>query len=232
MSLLGSLYPIFRSSAGGRNDIANPKYKDFVVTINGRKTLYLKVLRALYGCIESALLWYKLFTNTLQKMGFTINPYDRCIANKEINGHQCTIVWYVDDVKVSHHDENTVKDIIKKIEENFGEMDPVYGKEHEYLGMKIKITDDRKVEIDMRDQIYEILQDFSEEIEGVATSPAAKHLMDVNTDGKKLGKKQKEEFHSTVAKLLYLERRARPDVETAVSFLTTRVMAPDEDDWK
>ena len=80
-------------------------------------------------------------------MGFTINPYDRWIANKEINGHQCTIVWYVDDVKVSHHDENTVKDIIKKIEENFGEMDPVYGKEHEYLGMKIKITDDFSIDL-------------------------------------------------------------------------------------
>ena len=34
------------------------------------------------------------------------------------------------------------------------------------------------------------------------------------------------------AKLLYLEKRARPDIETAISFLTTRVDKSDEDDWK
>ena len=30
-----------------------------------------------------------------------INPYDRCVANKMINGSQCTIVFYVDDNKIS-----------------------------------------------------------------------------------------------------------------------------------
>ena len=35
-----------------------------------------------------------------------------------------------------------------------------------------------------------------------------------------------------VAKLLYLAKRGRPDILTAVSFLTTRVLSPDVDDWK
>ena len=35
-------------------------------------------------------------------MGFVINPYDMCVASKTINGKQCTIVWYVDDLKVSY----------------------------------------------------------------------------------------------------------------------------------
>ncbi len=39
-------------------------------------------------------------------------------------------------------------------------------------------------------------------------------------------------FHSTVAKLLFLAKRGRPDILLAVSFLTKRVKAPDEDDWK
>jgi len=34
--------------------------------------------------------------------GFTINPYDQCIANKTINGRQCNIIWHVDDLKISH----------------------------------------------------------------------------------------------------------------------------------
>jgi len=36
-------------------------------------------LRALYGCIESALLWYNLY---VKDMGFVINSYDRCVAKK------------------------------------------------------------------------------------------------------------------------------------------------------
>ena len=34
------------------------------------------------------------------------------------------------------------------------------------------------------------------------------------------------------AQLLYLSKRARPDLQTAVSFLTTRVQRPDVDDYK
>lgn len=38
-------------------------------------------------------------------------------------------------------------------------------------------------------------------------------------------------FHSFTASLLFLSQRARRDIQTAVSFLTTRVKRPDEDDW-
>ena len=34
------------------------------------------------------------------------------------------------------------------------------------------------------------------------------------------------------AKLLYIEKRARPDIEMAISYLTTRVNKSDVDDWK
>jgi hypothetical protein len=35
-----------------------------------------------------------------------------------------------------------------------------------------------------------------------------------------------------VAKTLYATKRARPDTCTAIAFLTTRVCAPDRDDWR
>ena len=99
---------------------ANPKYRDHVVYENGQKVLYSRVLQAIYGCIESALLWYNLFKSTLEGMGFTINPYDRCVANKIVNGHQCTVVWYVDDAKVSHKDPQVVKDVVAAVEKELG----------------------------------------------------------------------------------------------------------------
>ncbi len=39
-------------------------------------------------------------------------------------------------------------------------------------------------------------------------------------------------FHNLVAKTLYVSKRARPDVSTAIAFLTTSVRAPDVDDWR
>ena len=31
-----------------------------------------------------------------------LDKYDRCVANKLVNGRQFTLVWYVEDNKVSH----------------------------------------------------------------------------------------------------------------------------------
>jgi hypothetical protein len=64
----------------------NPKYKEYVVMEESVQTLYVRIVEAIYGCVKSALLWFKLFNGTLQKMGFVLNPYDRCIANCDING--------------------------------------------------------------------------------------------------------------------------------------------------
>ena len=97
----------------------NPEYKDDVRFENGIKVLYVKILRALYGMIESALLWYTLYTDVLHKEGFVINPYDPCVANKTINNKQCTIAWYVDDNIISHIEPMVVDTIINKVEEYF-----------------------------------------------------------------------------------------------------------------
>ena len=73
----------------------NLEYKKYIIYEGKKKqkVLYLRVLRALYGCIESALLWYNLYSKTLKDMGFEINPYDKCIMNKTINGSQCSIAF-------------------------------------------------------------------------------------------------------------------------------------------
>ncbi len=60
---------------------------------------------------------------------------------------------------------------------------------------------------------------------------AGDHLFKVREDGRKLSEELADAFHHTVYQLLFAANRARRDIQTAVSFLTTRVKAPDEDDW-
>jgi hypothetical protein len=54
--------------------------------------------------------------------------------------------------------------------------------------------------------------------------------IEVNPRSKMLLRARKEKLHSSVQKLLYIAKRARPDVLTSVSFLTTRVQNPTEED--
>ena len=109
----------------------------------------MKLLKALYGCMQSALLWYKTFKGKLEGMGFKLNPYDPCVANMNIDGSQCTVCWYVDDVKTSHKNCKIVDKVIKALEEDFGKMTIRRGKKHTYVGMNVTFNEDGNVEIEM-----------------------------------------------------------------------------------
>jgi hypothetical protein len=210
----------------------NPVYLKDVRYENGKKTLYMRILKALYGCIESALLWYNLYVSTLKDMGFVINPYDRCVANTMIDGTQCTILWYVDDNKLSHMSEDVVTDVINKIKEHFGDLVVSRGKEHTFLGMNITFRDDGSLQIEMKKYIEEAIESFGEDVSTNVSSAATKKLFGHDASAEVLDPKRADIFHSVVAKLLWVMKRSRPDIETAISFLCTRVSRSDENDWK
>ena len=69
-------------------DLAPETYGPYVVLEKGRRVLYVQVLKALYGMLIAALLWYKKFRADLEEKGFVFNPYDPCVANKTVNGKQ------------------------------------------------------------------------------------------------------------------------------------------------
>ena len=136
----------------------NPTYAEFVTYEKGRKMLFLQLKKALYRCVKSALLWYHMFRDTLQDLGFVLNPYDPCIANAQIKGSQCTIVWYVDDNKISHKEQTVENDIIQRIESKFGPMTKMQGDDHEFLGMRLHFNHvDKTVKILMQTYLDEAI---------------------------------------------------------------------------
>jgi hypothetical protein len=44
------------------------------------------------------------FRKDIESIGFKVNPYDPCIANRILNRTQHTVTWHVDDLKSSHAD--------------------------------------------------------------------------------------------------------------------------------
>ena len=193
---------------------------------------------AIYGMIQSSLLFYKKLRKDLESEKFEVNSYDPCVANKIINGNQMTVSWHVDDLKVSHKESKFVEEFIEWIKskyENFTKVKPSRGKRHDYLGMTLDYSVPGEVTISMTDYVKKMLKDFylQDEIKGqTAKTPAAEHLFNVNPNGKKLSKNNAEAFHTTVAQGLFLCKRARPDIQPTVPFLCTRVKNPDEDDQK
>ena len=208
----------------------DPTLAEFVIDNKGKKVLYVVLDKALYGCVQSSLLWYELYSTTLIDMGFKLNPYDLCVGNCNIDGSQCTICWYVDDNKISHMKRKVVEDVISKIEDKFGVMSKTYGDEHEFLGMNIKYRKG-KVIISMKKHILKAINSFQDDITRDATSPAKGYLFEVRGDAKELGDERADNFHSVTASLLFVSRRCRLDIQTTIGYLCTRVGCPDEDDW-
>ena len=82
-------------------------YRDYVTTDKkGEKMLYVRMSKALYGLLKSALDFYNKLRYNLEGNGFVVNPCGPCVANKDINGKQMTVIWHVDDIKVSNVDKN------------------------------------------------------------------------------------------------------------------------------
>ena len=210
----------------------NAKYNAFVVVEHGKKTLYLQLLKALYGCVKSALLWYELFSSTLTSMGFVLNPYDPCVANMMIDGAQCTIAWFVDDTKVSHISATVVSRVIEQIEEKFGKMTVTRGRKHVFLGMEIAFLDDGKLSIGMSDYVKNAIAAFQDDVSRSAVTPANKNIFEIDDEAPLLNKERSDRFHRVVAKLLYTSHRGRPDIQLAVAFLCTRVSRSTTQDWE
>jgi len=83
----------------------------------------------------------------------------------------------------------------------------------------------------MWDYLRNVIKKFPEEITGTCATPASDHLFNfkVREDGRKLSEELVDAFHHAVYQLLFAANRARRDIQTAISFLTILVKAPDED---
>ena len=77
-------------------DVDN-SYKTYVTYEYGKKVLYIRFLKSLYGIMQAALLWYRTFAKRLKVDRFEINKYDPCVANKIVKGKQYTVCWHVDN---------------------------------------------------------------------------------------------------------------------------------------
>ena len=144
-------------------------YKKFATKDkNSNVILYVRLLKLLYGIMQASLLYYTKSIKNLQKKGFILNPYDPCVANKMINGKQYTIIFHIDDMKISHPDPEVVTNILNWLKELYqtlpnGEVAKIKdqrGKKREYLGMDFDFITKKEVKITIVYYIKKLIKDF------------------------------------------------------------------------
>jgi hypothetical protein len=148
-------------------------------------------------------LWYDKLKSTLEDMGFRQNAYDQCVFNNTIGqDEQVTVAFHVDDLLITCNDTD----------------------KHSYLAMNIEKRENM-ITVDMSGYIEKCTGDMKDGRK-VAT-PATVELFESNDDDDRLNSKEAKEFHSNVAKVLYVGKKVRSDILTAVSHLASRVKDPD-----
>jgi hypothetical protein len=183
--------------------------------------IVVKLRKALYGCVESSALWYQDLSSTMASAGFKTSKIDPCVHYKADGNDMIHVTTHVDDLKIMSTSPRLTEHLIAHLTQRYTHLTVHTGKTHDYLGMSFDYRVEGKVTISMNGYVQEILSNNN--VQGISKSPATKSLFDVSPDSPPLQPKEAELFHTNVARLLYLVERIRPDMCTAVAFLTTRV---------
>jgi len=190
-------------------------------------TMVVLLLKALYGCVEASLLWYKHLVKKLRQWGFVPNVYEPCVfRKKEKSGVDTIIGIHVDDVfGTGGLDElNEFRVYMGSVFEKITwKMDDVI----DFTGMTFDFREKGKCRVTMVNCERDLIK--SSGVQGTKRSPARADLFEVTDEGA-LTEERRKWFHSNVAKLLYLSKRVRPECLLAVSYLTTRVQCSNAGD--
>jgi hypothetical protein len=143
-------------------------------------------------------------------------------------GIQSTLLVHVDDILCAckhqpAHDE--LRDHLKKV---FVDVNFETGLKLSFLGMTISAEIKGRAVLSMQGFVDEFVNDYPGDKN--VSSPSNGDLYVIEDTDVLAKEVDRKSFHTTVAKLLYLGKRIRPDILLTVSFLCTRVTKVTERD--
>lgn len=188
--------------------------------------ILVRVEKALYGFAPSGKLWFDVLSDALCKFGFAPNPEEPCVFNANIDDQSITVALHVDDMLVTASAVAPIDKLEAYLRGKFDGLTVVSGKELEFIGMLFDFSAPGKVAVSAPGLIHSLTL----KVKGVSPTPADDNLFKIDATSPRLASDDATVFHSNVAALLWVAKRVRPDVLLAVSFLTTRVLTPTEED--
>ena len=165
--------------------------------------MYMLVKKAMYGLIESAMLWQIDLEKTLIELG--LKP-SKCDGSTYHDSKNTSILTHVDDIFILGSKER-IEEVKKRLEDKYNTKED--GVDFEYLTHKNEIDflatklkrEDGDIIMHRNEYIDKILKENRDTF--LSNIPATSDLITVNVDSQLLNEKDKTEFKSLVMKLMY-----------------------------
>ena len=121
-----------------------------------------------------------------------------------------------------------IETLCKGLKEMYGEISRCDGPILNHLGMVFNLSHKGEAKVTMQGYVEDMM--VSSDTPNGASTPGIENIFNVHDGVPRATDEEQARFHTIVAKLLYLAKRARPDCLTAVAFLATRVTRCDHVD--
>jgi predicted small secreted protein len=220
--------PVYIKCTRQLRDLILDLFPEYNKYIGKDGVLYCKLFKALYGCVQASKLWYEKVCKFLERLGYVQGEVDPCVFRRVVGEKVYLLTLYVDDILLIA-ERVEIERMEKAFVAAFQWITMAVGSSHLYIGMKLTV-DRGYVVFDMRYYLKNFLEPFDNP--QVKVVPGNKETFMVKEAAEKLDLKKRMLFHSSVAKLLYLSKRAHPDIIAVVGFLCTRVKEPSIKDWE
>ena len=162
--------------------------------------IVVRLVKALYRCVESAALWYEKLRASLSDLG-----QDMCVFNKHDEYRvQCTIAVHVDDQMITSANGKMIESVSAGLIKRYGDITRKDGPIVNYLGMVFDLTTKGVACVSMIGYVEDMLRESR--MAGDARTAATATFFDVRDDSDMATEEQRVKFHMLVAKMLYLSK--------------------------
>jgi hypothetical protein len=147
-------------------------------------------------------LWYEKLRTFLVRLGYEQSETDSCVF-REVVGVRIKLIMVYEEDLLTFVTQAKLKSLKSVFTNEFRWITLDIGKTHSYLGLLFK---EGRVKVDMSYYLDKVFREFT----GLKAKvlPGKKNLSATSLDLTPLPEKEKQSFHTMVAKLLYLSRRA------------------------
>ncbi len=214
-------------------DLEEEIYMESPEGLGHSKEECVRLMKTLYGLVQSGRAFNKKLTGILKDLGFTQSLADPCLFIRRNEHGRVYITLWVDDCYIMG-DVDAIDDAVKQIEKSF-----TLKKEYslkDFLSCEV-IFDKHKEKcwIGQPHMVRKIEKTFAQLVKGLPkhnTPGTPGHVLQKAEKGQELDLKTQATYRSGTGMLLYLVKYSRPDIANAVRELTKGMQACSEDDFK
>ena len=205
-------------------------YPEYVKYLQNDGTMLMLIEKALYGLVESSALWYEEIKSFLLSLGYETHASDQGIFQKKSNGDTITICLWVDDFLGFSTSKALTAELKKAVVDRYGDARFDDGEVLNYIGMTITQPHNGTIIVKQKEYIKKIVQDAG--VTKTHISPNHPNLMTRKDKSKvqPLSRQGQTRYLSLLMSAMFLAKRTRPEILTAVCILAGRVQNPDNQD--